>query len=254
MEVAEELMKSIVLTVDIWLKDIKEPDNALRAIAETGIAEGYNIGLEKLNLMVKSTKMFYSIVLKSIIMTNNYTYNSTIIGGIEGFFKLYNTRFTAHKIHITADYPVCFFPEGYLGIEFIRLYLNNIYSENQFIRMFDSAAIRQCIALYAINNNENVRDIYCNLYEAVLSAALACAAASEDIYGLKLSEDGKTLIREAAGRQHELSLKPYLKEVISSVEKTNEVSDSLKNYLGKTCREYEPDLKRMMFQMADFYG
>lgn len=252
-EVAEELMKSIVFTVDIWLRDIREPDDALAAITEIGISEGYKIGLEKLKTMVKATRMFYSIVLNNNISTENYIYNSTIVGGIAGFFKLYNPEYGAHKIHITADYPVCFFPEGWQGIEFIRLYLQSIHYENQFMRMFDNTATRQCFALHAINNNENVRDVYGNLYEAVLSAALACVAAGEDVSELKLTERGKTHIREIYAAKQDIILDRYLEKAIEQSEKINLVSNSIKIYLESTCLEYGPDLKRMMLQMADFY-
>ncbi|MEL7648943.1 MAG: DUF6179 domain-containing protein [Sedimentibacter sp.] len=253
MEVAEDIMKSIVFTLGIWLKNIREPDDALLSLAETGIHKGFDIGFKKLENMVKSTRMFYSIVLNNNISTENYMYNVTINGGIQGFFKLYNSEYTAHKIHITADYPVCFYPDGYQGIEFIRLYLQNIHYENQFIWMFDETAIRQCFALYAINNNESVRDIYMNLYEAVLSASLACAAAGDDISGLKLTERGKEKIRELAAVNQDIMMGTYLENVIEQLEKTNLISELMKNYLENTCLEYGSDLNRMMLLMADYW-
>lgn len=251
-EVAEDIMKSIVFTVGIWLKDIKEPDDALQSLSETGIHKGFDIGFKKLKNMVKSTRMFYSIVLNNNISTENHIYNATINGGIPGFFKLYNLEYGAHKIHITADYPVCFYPDGYQGIEFIRLYLQNIHYENQFIRMFDKTATRQCFALYAINNNENIRDIYMNLYEAVLSAALACAAAGEDISELKLTERGKEKIRETAAANQDM-MGRYLEKLLEQLEKTNSISELMKNYLENTCSLYSPDLNRMMLLMADYW-
>lgn len=251
-EVAEDMMKSIVFTVGIWLKDIKEPDDALLSLSETGIHKGFDIGYKKLENMVKSTRMFYSIVLNNNICTENYIYNATINGGIQGFFKLYNPEYGAHNIHITADYPVCFYPDGCQGIEFIRLYLQNIHYENQFIRMFDKTATRQCFVLHAINNNENIQDIYINLYEAVLSASLACAAAGDDVSGLKLTERGKEKIREL-GKDGDLALDMYLGKVFEPFGKTNLISNSLKSYLVSTCLKYETDLKRMILQLADYY-
>lgn len=251
-EVAEDMMKSIMFTVGIWLKDIKEPDDALLSLSETGIHKGFDIGFKKLENMVKSTRMFYYIVLNNNISTENYIYNATINGAIQGFFKLYNPEYGAHKIHITADYPVCFYPDGYQGIEFIRLYLQNIHYENQFIRIFDRTAIRQCFVLHAINNNENIRDIYINLYEAVLSASIACAAAGEDVGGLKLTERGKGKIREL-GQDRNFALDMHLGKVFEQSGKTNLFSNSLKSYLVSTCLQYEADLKRMILQLADYY-
>lgn len=251
-EVAEDMMKSIVFTVGIWLKDIKEPDDALLSLSETAIHKGFDIGFKKLENMVKSARMLYSIVLNNNISTENYIYNSTIIGGIQGFFKLYNPEYGAHKIHITADYPVCFYPDGYQGIEFIKIYLQNIHYENQFIRMFDNTATRQCFVLHAINNNENTRDIYINLYEAVLSASIACAAAGDNVSGLKLTERGKEKIREL-GQDQDLALDMYLGKVFEQFGKTNLCSNSLKSYLVSTCLKYETDLKRMILQLADYY-
>ena len=41
-----------------------------------------------------------------MVNTDNELYNGTAYGGMAGFFKLYEPRFGAHHIHITADYPL----------------------------------------------------------------------------------------------------------------------------------------------------
>ncbi|MEG0768124.1 MAG: DUF6179 domain-containing protein, partial [Clostridia bacterium] len=196
-EVSEEIMRSIVFTLDIWLREIPEPDDALRAITEVGFRAGYARGYRKIQTMVKATQIFYETTRRQYLFTDNAMYNATLNGGIAGFFQRYYPEFGAHTIHITADYPVALFPEGYQGIEFIRRYLVCVWYENQFCRMFGEDAMTRTWTRYAIEYGDTVRDMVCNLYEVILSAALACAIAGDPMANLWVSERGRAAVRQA---------------------------------------------------------
>lgn len=138
--------------------------------------------------MLASAKTIHARLLQQLVDTPNVFYSSTIDGGIKGFFKLYYPDFTAHEIHITADYPT-FNPMPKLaGIEFIQAYLNCLYYENLFCSHFAAADIHHLLCGYV----EDYKEHLINIYEPVLLAALCCTIAGTDLKCLDITEYGAT--------------------------------------------------------------
>ena len=63
-------------------------------------------GLKLIRRKMAVSRHLQKKVLEHLLDTPNVYYRSTIADGINGFFKLYRPQFSAHEIHITADYPV----------------------------------------------------------------------------------------------------------------------------------------------------
>lgn len=240
-ETAESIMQSVNFTLGMFLKKIQEPEDALYALKTKGIEQCYSEGIKLLKSNVKSTRLFYEQVKKGMVKTDNYVYNSTLIDGIQGFFKLYDVEFSAHEIHITADYPVFIYPNGYEGIEFIREYLKNVWCENSFCNAFSKNDIQRVLSFHAIDYNDNVKDMVFNIYEVVLSQAIACAVANEDILSLKISDDGKETVNkifnQGSKNTHEYNIVPYAQQVLDVINADKEVRNytlSICNYIIRT--------------------
>lgn len=235
-EIAESIMQSVNFTLGVYLKKISEPEDALYDLKKVGIEQCYYNGLKVTKGIVNSTRLLYEQVKKSMIKTDNYAYNSTIIGGIQGFFKLYDFEFSAHEIHITADYPVCIYPQGYEGIEFIREYLKNIWCENKFCNSFSKHDIKRVLSFYAIDYNDNIRDMMFNIYEVVLANAIACAIADEDILSLRLSDEGKRIVNNVLdghekNQEFRYDITPYAVEVLDRIS----IDEEVKAYTLSVC-------------------
>lgn len=185
-EVAESIMKSNLYTIGIYLKSFPCPDDAVKIIKEKNISDIYNCGLNIIESKIKSTKDLYNMVLENILETDNYTYQSTVVDGIKGFFKIYNADFEAHEIHITADYPICNTIENLVGIEFIEKYLESIYYENEFCRCFSPDNIHHLFCGY----DEHYRDLIFNLFEQILTCAIGCTLAKKQASNLQLNALG----------------------------------------------------------------
>lgn len=227
-ETAESIMKSVNYTLGVYLKKIPEPDDALYEIKKKGITQCYLDGLELLKSNVKRARLLYEQVKNSIVKTDNYAYNSTIIGGIQGFFKLYDVEYSAQEIHITADYLVCMYPYRYEGIEFIIRYLKNIWCENRFCNKFSKNNIQRVMSFHAIDYNDNVRDMMFNIYEVVLAYSIACAVADNDILSLTLSDDGKEKVNKLLSQENSeniygLDLTEYAIKVLDTINADEEV-------------------------------
>ena len=195
-ELADELMKSITFTIGIYLKSFEDNEKAINELINTGIGNCLKCGEKRLKQMVKSSRLFYEQLKNSAVNIDNEIYNSTLFGGLGGFFKLYDTEFFAHEINITADYRTMIYPIGYHGIEFIRRYMEYIYIENKICKRFDERKIKRLLAYYAVDYESNVRDMELNICSVVLANAAACYIAGEDIFSLNVSENGKKKVSE----------------------------------------------------------
>lgn len=183
-ETAESIMASVLYTVGLWLKTFSHPDFGVKAIKEINIRDIYQCGRKRIDTKLKAAKHFHLLALRNKIDTDNYTYNATILDGINGFFKLYNPDYGAQEIHITADYPVCVPAHDLTGIEFIQKYLESFYYENMLCSCFAKETIRYLLNGY----NEGYRDLVFNIFELILTTAIGCKICGIEAKTLSISK------------------------------------------------------------------
>lgn len=248
-ETAQELSESALVALGAWLKGFEQPPQALKALAAADLAEGWRLGCRRLEAQLRSAKSFYSVVLHGRIRVGNECYDSTLLGGIPGFFRLYDPLFGAHRLHITADYPVCFWPEGWQGVEFIRLYLQNFKYENDFMALFPPQRLQRCLSFYAACCGEPLPLLNANLYLIALAAALACLAAGTPPRELRCAGAGKApLLRALAGGPE--TLLPLLGRLCGLAGQGG-VSAGLQAYLQSTCAAHRTDLANIALLLAE---
>ena len=183
-EIVEEINKSNYYTISMYLKTFNNPDDALEKIKSTNLNNIYYIGRKKIDRMLNIIRVIYAKVKQNKLKTNNQTYNDTIIGGIQGFLKIYNPDFKAHDMEITADYPLYNNLIGKLdGIEFIKEYVYSIYLENEFCNIFLSEKIERLLYAYS----EEYKELIINIFEIVLFETIACKLAKRNIYDLEIT-------------------------------------------------------------------
>ena len=183
-ETLEEISNSNSYTIGIYLKTFKNPDDALKEIKEKGIKIAYQEGRKKIDKMLNIIRLMYIKVKQNKLNIENDTYNDTIIGGIQGFLKVYNPDFKAQDMKITADYPLYNNLIGKLdGVEFIKEYLNSIYLENLFCKKFSEEKIKYLLYGYS----HDYKKLIINIFEIVLLEAIACRLVKKDIQDLSIS-------------------------------------------------------------------
>lgn len=185
-EKAQDIMTSNLFTIGLWLKTFSNPDDAVKTLQNEPINELYQKGRKRIDTMLASAKAIHNKLLRQLVDTPNVFYSSTIDGGIKGFFKLYYPEFTAHEIHITADYPVLNPMPKLAGIEFIQAYLDCLYYENLFCSNFAADDIHHLLCGYV----EDYQEHLINIYEPILLAALGCAITGTDVNSLDITEQG----------------------------------------------------------------
>lgn len=184
-ETAESIMKSNLYTIGLSLKTFLCPDDAVKAIKENSIRSLYDSGRKNIDTKLKALKLLHELIIKNVIHIENYTYSSTVIDAIKGFFKIYNPDYASDEIHITADYPTYIPITDLKGIEFIQKYLEYIYCENTFCGFFPSDNIHHLLCGY----DENYADLIFNIFEHVLATAIGCKLLNIDAVSLNVTEN-----------------------------------------------------------------
>ena len=183
-EVLEEISNSNNYTIGIYLKTFKNPDEALKELKDKGVKKSYHEGRKKIDRMLDIIRLMYIKVKQNKLNIENDTYNDTIIGGIQGFLKIYNPDFKAQDMKITADYPLYNNLIGKLdGVEFIKEYLSSIYLENIFCKKFSEEKIKYLLYGYS----HDYKDLIINIFEIVLLEVIACKLVKRDIQDLSIS-------------------------------------------------------------------
>lgn len=183
-EIMEDISNSNIYTISIYLKSFRNPDEAIKSIKEQGLEIAYQEGRKKIDKMLNIIRLIYIKVKQNKLNIENATYNDTIIGGIQGFLKIYNPDFKAQDMKITADYPLYNNLIGKLeGVEFIKEYLSSIYLENLFCKKFSEEKIKYLLYGYS----QDYKELIINIFEIVLLEVIACKLVKRDVQDLSIS-------------------------------------------------------------------
>ncbi len=184
-DIAENIMHSNLYTVGIYLKRFS-PDDGINEMINKNFIDMYVDGKKLIYRKIKVAKSLYYKVIKTKLFTENETYNSTLVGGISGFFKIYDPEFEAYNIKITADYPLYNNIIGkYDGIEFIEKYLQSISYENELCNTFLPEDIESLLTRYSTE----YRNLVINVFQLVLIECVGCVIGEEECIKLKVSSD-----------------------------------------------------------------
>ena len=230
-EFAKEISDSNNYTISIYLKTFNNPDEALKEIQEKGLKIAYQEGRKKIDKMLNIIRLMYIKVKQNKLNIENATYNDTIIGGIQGFLKIYDPDFKAQDIKITADYPLYNNLIGKLdGVEFIQEYLNSIYLENTFCKKFSEEKIKYLLYGYS----HDYKELIINIFEIVLLETIGCKLAKRDIQDLSISIDELDDIYGMLRDKEKIEIKQKIYEAYQEI--NNELlldNEQLQEYIEK---------------------
>ena len=224
-ETAEHLAESILFTLSARLSPL-EPLDSLAMLQNGSLEQCYLEGRRQVDRLAQAAELAWHAELRRPLPVDNALLRDTLHGGFAGFFKLYNPEYGAQEIHITADYPVLFYPQGWTGIEFIRRYLDNIIMENRFLRLFETAPLHRCLNLYALRNQTTLGELCGNLFEIVLACALRPLLPPEPVRNQLPTAAWQLMTRLECG------------------------SSALREYVVRACVECASDLLRIQRLMA----
>lgn len=242
-EIMEQINASNYYTISLYLKTFKNPDDAVNMLKTKGLQEAYYNGRKRIDRLLNIIKVMYIKVKQNKLKTKNTTYNNTILGGIQGFLKIYDPDFNAQDMKITADYPLYNNLIGKLeGVEFINEYVNSLYIENQFCNLFPSEKIEHLLNGYS----PEYEDLVINIFEIVLLEAIACKLVGRDVKDLELNECEFRQICEMFNGKSKVEIQSHIEKVYKEIqEELFPQNKELQKYIEK-------NLKTIVDIMANF--
>ena len=231
-ETAENIMKSNLYSIGLYLKSVSDPDYAVKELKTVMISELYKRGRKLVNTRFQLAKRIYNMVQKNKLDTLNHSYNSTLSeNGIEIFFKAYNLEYEAHDCPASIDYQLCNPVNDLAGVEFIQKYLENLYLENEFCMNFAAENIHHLLYGY----DKGYTELLINIFEQVLTTALGCSLANRNVRELNITEEDIQRLNEKLLKydNHTLMLNIHkaTKDIFEALNITN---FSLQKYIEKS--------------------
>lgn len=215
-EKAQDIMASIVFVMGVQLKSCQTPEQAVDCLKTESLKSLFEKGLSLVRRRMAVSRQLQKRILNHLLDTPNVYYRSTIADGIHGFFKLYRPSFAAHKIHITADYPVLIGRPELEGIEFIEQYLRCIQAENAFCIQFAPQDIHRLLC----GLTQDYRSIPLNIFEPVLLAALGLVIRERNPERLDLTKQDVAGLNQLFLGQSQKEIQSRLENALSDLQET----------------------------------
>lgn len=232
-ETAQEIMISIIYTLDFYLKSLLNTGECVVALKSMKLMDIYSKGKELIKTAVEEAKKLYDLVQKNKISTDNYAYNDTI-EALSGFFRDYNPMFAAHDPKVSIDYPLCIDNMDTCGVEYIVTYLKKLHYENEFCRRFPDESIGYLLSGYSNDNKE----LLVNIFELVLANSLGSVLLKRSSKNLKIDKDDciylQTYLSNITPDDYELAITQASDKIIYELEIAKEfllkyISQAVKN-------------------------
>lgn len=226
-EKAQDIFKSIFFVIGVELKSSFSPSQSIEYLRSTSMQLLYEKGLKRTQYKEIVSRQLQKRILDNLVDSSNKFYQSTVEDAINGFFKLYSPQFSAHEIHITADYPTFFQRPELNGVEFIEKYLRYIEAENSFCSLFSSEKIHHVLS--GITPDYSIIPI--NIFEPVLSSSLGLILTKHNPKGLNLSISDIEILYFVFKKKSVIEIKKILEEAFNILENTMSISSHSKSYI-----------------------
>ncbi len=187
-ETAQNILMSILYSIDAWLISIDHPEEQLDLLMATDIDEIYKKGLRLVDSCLAEAKMLYEAIKRSKLDVPIIAYNMTIDEALAGFFEQYDTVFMAQETMASIDYPLLFDDMEIQGIYYIKQYLEKLSIETQFCRYFLQGDIARLLFNYGQVYQIDYKEALINIFEVVLTNAIFSVLSGQGANELSISK------------------------------------------------------------------
>lgn len=233
-EKAQDIVASIMFVIGVFLKTYKLPEQAIETLKTKSLEKCFNNGLRIIQRKIVMTKRLQKNIVENLLNTSNIFYHSTIIDGINGFFKLYLPQFSANEIHITADYPTFIDRPELDGIEFIEQYLNYIEAENDFCIQFESQNIHHLLC--GLTRDYTI--IPLNIFEPVCLSAIGLIMLDRNPKQLNLSKNDIFRLYYLFFNKSKIEIEKCIKKAVLLLYKKIDLQQKSKKYISMSIPKF----------------
>lgn len=188
-EVAEELMKSILFTLSYYQESIGsdlahlDPREDFGGLFERGLAE--------LSRLLAEGKQMLANIPEELMPIPNLAYQS-ISSDLGGFFLTYDVYYFAHETPGLDGYPLYLPVTELRGILYVNEYLRLFQVENRFCRCFAMDAILPLLRSHCPDLKNGV----CNFFEHLFACAMALCLLGKDPLSLSITGTDRELLAD----------------------------------------------------------
>lgn len=234
-EVAENIMRSLLYTLGIYLKALPSPEDAIDELKTAEISALYQKGKVLIKEKFAVAQNNYQKIQAGKLKTVNYTYNATVTqNGLGSFFALYDPEYAAHETPGSIDYQLSQPVIGLGGVEYIAKYLENLLLENEFCRYFDEERIHYLLCGY----DEGYQDLLLNLFEQVFIGALGCMLARRSLLKLTISAEDLVNLQNELRKDEARVIAQKLCQATRKIgQELHITNNSLQRYLARSLRK-----------------
>lgn len=227
-EKAQEIMTSIMFIIGIFLKSCDTPEQAVNILKSKSLKTLFEEGQKLTKRKTAISHGLQKRIINNLFNTSNSFYRSTIVEGLNGFFKLYNPQFSAHEIHITVDYPIYVGRPELCGIEFIERYLRYIEAENGFCICFNEQDIHHLLC----GLTQDYHNIPMNIFEPVLLSALGLTMLERNPKLLNIHRGDISLLYQKFSKQSLNEIINILAQALCDLEREIILPKTAKQYIS----------------------
>ncbi len=195
-ETAQNLLLSILYSIDTYISSYPHPEEALVLLQAHPLQETYDKGLAQLNLCFNATHSFFQALQANKLDFPNQAYHATLDEALPDFFKNYDILFRAQDTMASIDYPLLFDDMHKQGILYIQQYLEHLAIENEFCQLFPQQDVKQLLSNYGRVYRIDTSEALINLFEIVLTNSLFSFLAGNKARELSLSKLQYEMVRE----------------------------------------------------------
>ena len=205
---------------------------AVEVLKSEKLEKMYNRGRELIKTRLVAAKKLYLLVRNTRLDTPCYTYNATLSdNGIGSFFKLYDPEYEAHETMASMDYQLCSPVTDLAGVEYIQKYLTYLCLENEFCGCFAAETIHHLLSGY----DKGYKDLLVNIFEHVLTGALACVSVKRSITELYVSEEDVMHLQDKLRLLDDQQIAAAITKAAEKLrEELHITNPSLQNYISKS--------------------
>ncbi len=171
-ETAQNLLTSILFSIDAYCIQAGQPEACLAAIQKTPVSRLFELGQEKLKQYLADSRLLWEENRNSRVNTSLIAYNSTLDEALPDFFRQYDLAFFAYDIPCAIDYPLAQEILTARGVVYIKRYMERIKLENQFCQHFQESQIAGLLGDYGRTCRIDYTEYLLNVFELVVNNAI----------------------------------------------------------------------------------
>ena len=187
MDTANDIYMSFLYSLDMALFTCKSHEEAIEHINTHSVRDVYTLGQKAITQTIFECISLLVKVKKGRINFPHRSYNATIDREIMSYLKRYDKKYSAHFTKRVYSYNPVNTIGGYRGILYVKVLLQNLIQENDFIGRFSDDVIQSLCYGFCENNGYDYDEMKNNVYSLVLLNSVFASMAGKS--GLEVDRE-----------------------------------------------------------------